>query len=158
MSTGLLGIYLNDHHAGAVGGIELARRIIAAEEDGPVVDHLRRLLAEIEEDRAELLGIMKRLGVAPNPVKAAGAWAAEKIGRLKLNGRLVSRSPLSLVEELEVLQAGVDTKGAMWRALREVDPRGVNFGVDLERLIESANRQVTELERLRLEAATRAFS
>jgi hypothetical protein len=158
MGSGLLGIYLNDHHAGAVGAIELARRTIAGEKDGPAAEFLRGFVSEIEEDRAELLGVMKRLGVTPNPIKSAGAWAAEKLGRLKPNGRLVSRSPLSLVEELELLQAGVEAKGAMWRALREVDPRGANLGVDLERLIERANRQRSELERLRLEAAARAFA
>ena len=48
---GLLGIYLNDHLAGATGGLELFRRAAGSHEDtvaGPVLD---RLTAETESDR-----------------------------------------------------------------------------------------------------------
>ena len=53
--TSLLGIYLNDHLAGATAGTELARRMARShrgqEESGP----LNRLAAEIAQDRSALL-------------------------------------------------------------------------------------------------------
>ncbi len=59
----LLGVYLNDHLAGATAGSELAKRMARShrglEEAGP----LSRLAAEIEQDRSALLNIMASLGV-----------------------------------------------------------------------------------------------
>ncbi len=158
MTNRYLGIYLNDHLAGAVGASELARRLLAAEGEGAAGEFMGSFVSELEEDRTELQGLMDRLGVVRNPVKTGAAWAAEKVGRLKLNGRLIRRSPLSLLEELEVLQLGVEGKLAMWRSLREVKARDDRFkDLDLERLIERATRQRDQLERIRLEAAARLF-
>jgi hypothetical protein len=41
----------------------------------------------------------------------------EKAARLKLNGHLLARSPLSSLEELEMLRLGVEGKAAGWRTL-----------------------------------------
>jgi hypothetical protein len=42
--------------------------------------------------------------------KVGVAWIGEKIGRLKFNGRLLGRLPLSDLEELELLRLGVEGK------------------------------------------------
>src|SRR3954447_1140199 len=89
----LLTVYLNDHMAGAVAGTELARRV-AGTEGAWGADVLRSLAAEIDEDRTALLGVMAALGVPVRLYKAWAGWVAEKAGRLKPNGRLLSRSPL----------------------------------------------------------------
>lgn len=158
MTDRYLGIYLNDHMAGAVGALELARRLLAAEGQGAAAEFMGRLVSELDEDRSELQGLMDRLGIVRNPLKTRAAWAAEKVGRLKLNGRLIRRSPLSLVEEVEVLELGVEGKLAMWRALREIQARDDRFkDLDVQRLIDRATRQRDELERIRLEAAGRLF-
>ena len=155
----LLGIYLNDHLTGATAGLELFRRAAGshrATEAGPV---LQRLTAEVEADRASLLGIMRALDVPVRQYKVVGAWAAEKAGRLKLNGRLLSRSPMSSVVELEGLHLGVLGKAAGWRLLRAVadsEPR-LN-AVELDRLHEVALRQAEEIDGLRLRAAREAFT
>ena len=154
----LLGIYLNDHLTGATGGLELFRRAAGAHretEAGPV---LERLTAEVEADRDTLLGIMRALGVPVRHYKVIGGWAAEKAGRLKLNGRLLSRSPMSSVVEFEGLHLGVLGKAAGWRLLRtlaETDPR--LDAVELDRLIERAQRQAEEIDALRLQAGSEAF-
>jgi hypothetical protein len=148
----LLGIYLNDHLAGAAGGVGLARRLAGA--DG----HLKRLAAEIEEDRAALRDMMAAVGVPVRQYKVLAAWALEKVGRLKPNGRLLSSSPLSRVVELEAMRLGVEGKAAGWRTLRaraEHDSRLDRERLDL--LIERAERQIDELERLRISAAAEAF-
>ena len=155
----LLGIYLNDHLTGATAGLELFRRAAGSHrktEAGPV---LERLTAEVEADRDTLLGIMRALDVPVRHYKVVGGWAAEKAGRLKLNGRLLSRSPMSSVVELEGLHLGVLGKAAGWRLLRAVadsDPR--LDAVELDRLHENASRQAQEIDELRLRAAREAFA
>ena len=63
----LIGIYLNDHLAGATGGVELARRV-AGSHSGPAADGaLQRLAAEVAQDRTALEDIMDALGI---PVRA----------------------------------------------------------------------------------------
>jgi hypothetical protein len=154
----LLGIYLNDHMAGAVAGSELARRLAGAEQHevyGPVAT---RLAKEIDEDRTDLLRFMTALNVPVRRYKTLFAWAASKAGTLKPNGRLLSRSPLSRVVELEALRLGVEGKAAAWRTLRiraSTDTR-LDAG-RLDRLIERAATQITDLETLRILAVTEAF-
>jgi len=61
---------------------------------------------------------MERLAVRRNTAEIAGAWAAEKLGRLKLNGRLRGYSPLSRLLELEMLHIGITGKLELWQALQ----------------------------------------
>jgi hypothetical protein len=149
----LIGIYLNDHLGGATSGVELARRAAGAQhgwEAGRVLDRLAR---EINEDRAELISMMTALGVQIQRYKVFLGWMAEKAGRLKLNGRLISRSPLSDVVELEGLRLGVEGKDACWRGLRMLAERDRRLDPDrLEDLITRARRQAETLEELRVTA------
>lgn len=151
----LLGIYLNDHLAGATGGVELAKRIAGSRRSQPAAATLRRLAAEIAEDRAALLDMMSALGVPVRSYKVRAAWIGEKAARLKLNGYVLARSPLSGLEELEVLRLGVAGKAAGWRTLRAA--AGTDGRLDtgrLDELIARARRQEDELEELRVQAAT----
>jgi hypothetical protein len=152
----LIGIYLNDHLAGATGGTELARRMAGLRQEAGEQMALRRLAEEINADRKALLEIMARLGVPVRPYKAGTAWIGEKVARLKLNGQLVNRSPLSSLEELEMLRLGVEGKAAGWRTLREL--ADVDHRLDrsrLDDLLSRARQQADELERLRVQAAAR---
>jgi hypothetical protein len=158
MDDRLLGIYLNDHLAGATGGVELMRRLTGRNRGTEYAEPLQEITGEIEEDRKNLELVMSHVGVAPNPVKITAARAAERVGRLKLNGRLLGYSPLSRLEELEAIRIGVEGKLALWRSLRETrgaDPR--LEGIDLEQLIARAERQRDRLEALRLRAAKDAL-
>ena len=158
MGTRLLAIYLNDHLAGSTGGLELARRARSANRGTPFEAAFDRLATEIEEDREALLDVLRRLGVARDPVKEWAGWLAEKAGRLKLNGRLTGYSPLSRVLELELLALGVEGKRALWRALREVAAGDARLdGVDLGELQRRAERQRRLVEQQRLRAARLAF-
>lgn len=117
-----LAIYLNDHLAGATGGVELARRLRASNRGNDVFGQpLDRICVEIEEDRATLEQVIDRLGFSQSRVKPAGAWVAEKLGRLKLNGRLRGYSPLSRVLELEGLLIGITGKMALWETLADLE-------------------------------------
>lgn len=153
----LLAIYLNDHLAGATGGVELARRARASNRGAKLGEALEGICTEIEADRATLERVMEQLNVKRNTAKVAGAWAAEKLGRLKLNGRLRGYSPLSRVIELEMLHIGVTGKIQLWQALEETQSsRLAQF--DLPGLTERAEAQRATIERLRLDAAREAFA
>jgi hypothetical protein len=152
----LLAIYLRDHLAGASGGAALARRLRDSNRGGPWGEPLERLLAEIEVDRETLTRVMERLEVRPDPIKIAAASIAEKLGRLKLNGRLRGYSPLSRLLELEILHLGIVGKADLWRALHESLP-GELAEFDLPALIERAEAQRQSVQQLRLEAAAAAF-
>ena len=151
----MLGIYLNDHLAGATAGTELAHRMARSHGDGQDSGTLRRLAAEIGQDRAALLDIMTALGIKVRRYKACAAWIGEKAGRVKFNGRLFTRSPLSDLEELEILRLGVEGKAAGWRTLRtlaDTDPR--LDPARLDKFVSRARRQADALENLWVAAAS----
>jgi hypothetical protein len=150
----LLGIYLNDHLAGATAGLELARRVAAAHRI-PLADAvLRRFAADVAADRAALLDIMAALGIPVRRYKVYAAWLGEKAGRLKLNGHLRSASPLSRLEELELLRLGVQGKEAGWRTLRVMADGDARLDPGrLDELIARAREQAELLEELRVRAA-----
>ena len=104
----VLGIYLNDHLAGATAGTELARRVAGSAQDREDHAVLRGFAAEVAQDRVALLNIMAMLGIPVRTYKVYAGWIGEKAGRLKFNGRLFTRSPLSRLEELELLRLGVE--------------------------------------------------
>jgi hypothetical protein len=134
MQRSFLAIYLRDHHAAGVAGTRLARRV--ADQPATTVD-LSAVASEILEDLASLETIMGTLGVDPDGTKDALARIGERLGRLKPNGRLRGRSPLSDVVELETLLVGITGKRALWLSLRAsaAAPRDV-----LDRLVSQAKR------------------
>lgn len=153
-----LRIYLNDHSAGALAGIEVARRCLNNNQESSLGDYLTTFISEVEEDRGELLRLMDALGFPRDRLKESMGWTAEKLGRLKLNGHLTHYSDLSRVVELEGLIIGVTGKLSLWRNLKSIadtDPRIAV--VDLDRLEKRAEHQREELDNHKLEAATRAF-
>ncbi len=152
----MLATYLNDHLAGATVGIELARRSANSNRGTRYGRPLTKLADEIAEDRRSLVEIMRALGVRVDPVKVLGAWGAEKVGRLKLNGRLVGYSPLSRVVEIEALALGVRGKMALWQALQRLELDGLD-GPTVKALEARAERQLKVLEQNRLRAVDEAL-
>lgn len=148
-------IYLNDHLAGATAGLALARRTADARRDHHAAAALDRVVAEIAEDRDTLLGVMAALDVRQRRFKQRLALLGERLGRLKLNGRIISRSPVSGVLELEALLLGIQGKAAGWHVLRrlaETDDRLDRR--QLDNLITRAAAQAESVDALRLDTAT----
>jgi hypothetical protein len=155
----LLGIYLNDHLAGATVGMELSRRALGSNKGSGYGDVLERIAREIEEDRETLKRLMDRLGVKRDHSKIAVGWVAEKFGRLKPNGRLLSYSPLSRLVELESLSLGIAGKVSLWEALKEVAAEDSRLDAEeLGRLADRAERQRKEVWQLRERAVREAFT
>ena len=155
----VLGIYLNDHLAGATAGAELARRAAGSAQDREDHAVLRGFAAEVAQDRVALLNIMATLGIPVRTYKVYAGWIGEKAGRLKFNGRLFTRSPLSRLEELELLRLGVEGKAAGWRTLRVLADTDQRLEpARLDELIARARRQADLLEDLRVRAADQVIS
>ena len=158
MASKYLAIYLNDHLGGATGGLELVKRIAKQNAGNDLGRFAAGLRTEMEQDRETLRAMMRELGVREDPVKSAAGWAAEKVGRLKLNGELRGYSPLSPLVELEGLMLGIDGKRRMWVAFAETDALADRLGRErLQELIARADRQRDAIEQQRLSAARTAL-
>lgn len=152
----MLRTYLQDHHAGATAGVELARRAAGSNPDSEYGAELEQIADEVAADRESLERAMKLLEVKPSPIKDAAGWTAEKFGRLKPNNSLLSYSPLSRVIELEGLVIGVTGKLALWEALRTVVGERLEE-LDFGALADRALDQRARLQDLRLKAVAEAF-
>ncbi len=152
-----LGIYLNDHLAGATVGVEVARRARGSNEDNPDFGPpLGEICTDLEADRETLKAAMDQLGIGRSKVKPLAATIGERLGRLKLNGQLRGYSPLSRLDELEILQIGVAGKRRLWWALEHTHSEDLS-GFDLGELAERATEQLRRLEALHLKAASLAL-
>jgi hypothetical protein len=154
----LLAIYCNDHLASAAGGIELVTRMIGAHKGSSYEPALRQLLDELRQEKSDVTAVTRALGLPVRQYKQVAVWVAEKASRLKLNGHLLSRSPLSSLVEFEFLASAVRGKRSGFETLRiaaTVDPR--IDAVLLDGLIEQANRQYRWLTDVRREIAADLF-
>ncbi|MEX5717087.1 hypothetical protein [Geodermatophilus maliterrae] len=157
-NTELLGIYVNDHLAAATGGIELVSRMIGVHRGSRWEPPLQQLLAELRDEKSSLLDVMRALGIPVRQYKQIGVWVAEKVTRVKFNGRLLSRSPLSDLVEFEFLASAVRGKRSGFETLRitaEVDDRLPK--AELDRLIDQAHQQYEWLTDARREMAAAVF-
>lgn len=154
----LLSIYLNDHLALATVLIEVAKRSLDNNDQEPYGKVFAGVQTAALEQRAALVRLMDELGASRSSMKERAAWVAEKAGRLKLNGRIKSYSPLSRVLESEGLRALLELQKSFWDTLEGVaagDPR-----VDRQicsRLSRSCSDGIRDLESIQESAATEAF-
>jgi hypothetical protein len=147
----LLGIYLNDHLAGSIGGVETARRARGSNKGTEFGEPLARLCEEIQSDREALEAVMEELGITRSRIKPAIGWLGEKVGRLKPNGQLRGYSPLSRVVELELLVIGITGKLRLWTLLEELV--GERSEANFVGLGKRAEEQRAVVEDLQLRAA-----
>ena len=154
-----LSIYMNDQLAMGALWREIARRSQRNNNGTALGETLARVCAAIAEDVETFQKIMCRLDIPQNPLKIGLAISAERLGRLKLNGRIGSYSPLSRFVELDVLVMGIEGKKVLWGTLRDVAGLASRLpDVDFDDLIERAERQRAELEPFRVRAGTEALT
>ncbi|OHV35023.1 MULTISPECIES: hypothetical protein [Pseudofrankia] len=145
----LLGIYLNDHLAGSTAGLRLARRLAGTpHQQLPIGAELWSIAEEIDEDRSVLIALMEQFGAPRRRYKITAGLLAELVGRLKLNGRLLTRSPLSTMIELETLQLGVEGKRLVWATLRALAEEDPGLGLDPPRFDQLEQRAIGQAARL----------
>ncbi|MFF4584980.1 hypothetical protein [Streptomyces sp. NPDC001388] len=150
----ILDVYLNDHLAGATAGTRLARRMVREHHDTEYGVELEKLAAEIAQDKRYLLRILSDLEMPVQHYKQYGARLGEKLGRVKPNGRLLRRSGLTVLVELEAVRLGVQGKALLWRALLSASAEDPRLDADwLRKLEQRAEQQLRTLDALHQRAA-----
>ena len=156
MSDANLHAYLNDHLAGSVAAVQMLERAITQNEGTETAHTLTGILNEIRADQDVLRTLIDRVGGSESSLKKAGAWLAEKAGRLKLHD--VSEGSLDRVEMFETLALGIHGKMALWRTLQHTrSGQPAVADLSLDDLLRRAESQRERVETLRLAAAARAF-
>jgi hypothetical protein len=148
-------IYLNDHMGGATAGVELVRRMAQEHRGSPYGETLESLRKEISQDRQALVRLLADLDIPVRRYKTYGAWLGEKAARLKPNGRLLRRSGLALLVEIEAMRLGAQGKASLWRGLLAASAQDSRLDADrLEELLRRAERQIKTLDSLHARVAT----
>ncbi|QBR92725.1 hypothetical protein [Nocardioides euryhalodurans] len=150
--------YLRNHWTAAAGGVDLAHRVAGSHRGTDLGPPLATIATDIREDRTSLAEVMDQLGCDRGHVGPLAARVLERMGRLKPNGRLLRRSPVSDVLEVEALRSAVAGKASVWDALLAMQQRdGLAIGVDLEQLRARATDQLARLTGLHADLAHRAL-
>ncbi|WP_447002523.1 hypothetical protein ACRAKI_22715 [Saccharothrix isguenensis] len=132
-----LGTHLRDQLALGVAWREVARRAQRDNRGTDLADALARVSTGIAEDVETFRSIMRRLGARANPVKTGLAVIAERLGRLKLNGRLKQ----------------------LWTTLRDLAGLEARLpDIDFDHLVDRAARRRADLELFRVQAGREAFA
>ena len=149
--------YLNDHLAGSISALELIAHWVKAHKGEALGSFFVETETEIKTDQDTLRDVMRTLGVEESKVRQAGAWAADKVGRVRLTIAGDEPGSLGLVLTLEGLIMGVTGKKLMWRALAAAKFPQLS-GYDFEELQRRAEQQVERIEAERISAVRRAFA
>jgi len=156
--TDLLAVYVRNHLAAARGGIDLFRRVASSAQGTPAAPAFTALADDVAQDLRTLLDIAGTLGISENKPFGLAARVGETIGRLKPNGAVIRRSPLTDLIEIEGELDAVAAKSAGWEALLcATDPRIGSVRARLEDLRTRAVDQRLRLEILHRDAAARVF-
>jgi len=157
-ATRFLGIYMNDQLASGLVFREVAQRAASENAGSATGKALANVATQIAEDIKTFERLMQRLGVKRSRVKPQLAIAAERLARLKPNGRLLAYSPLSRFVELDFLVMGIEGKKILWENLADLAGLRARLpDVDFDALVERADRQRAELEPFRREAGREAL-
>lgn len=153
----LLEHYLANHLTGARGAVERLDKMTMNYQDTPVFAQIARVAREIRADRDFLEILMRKFGFNPKPAQGALAWAGERFGRLKPNGRVAQRSPMALLLEAEMMRSAVVGKIGGWEVLRDnAEHLGIDAGV-FEALIDAAHVQLSLITEVHEYASATAF-
>ncbi len=148
-----LALYLRNHEAAARAGVDLARRAASGQRGRPWADVLQWLAQQVAEDLDSLQAVLASLGIRPDLLLGLALRSGERVGRLKPNGSLVRRAPLSDLIEVEALLDALRAKGAGWQALRSAVVAVPESVADLAELTRRVERQLAELDQVHEQVA-----
>ena len=151
-------VLLRNHQAGGRAALDLFARAAKGQRERQYAAELERLGEEAREDLDFNERVMRRLGVSPSPVQVAALRLGERGGRLKPNGRLLRRAPLSDVVELEGLIVSVHIKIAGWQAAQVAGVLEQGELTELDRLLSRAQTQADRLTEMHRTAAVHALA
>ncbi len=153
----LLSLYLSDHLTAAVAGSERIGRMADDFVDTPVYGQLSALADDIRSERAFLGDLIDALGTRRRPHRQAASWVMERLGRLKGNKRVVSRSPMTIVVETELMRSAALGRLGLWQTLEELAGELGLERATFSHLASRAHGQVEVLGEVHAWARARAF-
>ena len=143
-------LYLQHHWIAARGGLDLFRRAAKSFGLESARGRFGELAEQVAQDRESLRGIMRRVGAREAGLLQNVAALGERLGRLKTNGTLLRRSPLSDLMEVEAMATAVEAKKCGWITMRELaDSDDRLDAAELDRLLTRADAQRAALEEIR---------
>lgn len=152
-----LSIYLQDHLAGAVFGVELVEALEQDHATKALGGLARAWKVEILSDQATLKDIALRIGASSSTVKEIISWISERATRLKL--RRQNQGDLGTFETLETLALGIAGKEKLWQALLVAAPHDDRLaGFDFAHLEQRAKDQHASVEGYRRQLAAWVFA
>jgi len=157
MDRRLFGLYLSEHLTASTVGLERLERMTQAYRETPFHAELAEVTEQLRGERELYRDLLGRLDVPRRRYRQVAAWAGEKVGRLKLNGRVAEQSPMTMVFEPELLRAAVLAKIGGWQTLREHAPETGLDPAQFDELIAQAHQQIETLARFHQYARNRAF-
>ncbi|CAM3154960.1 hypothetical protein PSET11_00150 [Arthrobacter ulcerisalmonis] len=154
----LLQIYLTDHLAGATAGRDRSANMAHRYQGRPMGSALVKLAGQINDEHQTLAALIEALGFRRRLGHQVLAGLGEKLGRLKLNGRILSTSPLTPVIEIELMRSAVVGKIGLWRTLRDLSPQLELEQSKFQDLEDLARQQLGTLDDLHAQQRTIGFS
>ena len=124
------------------------------EQDAGLVRLLEAVSGELREQERVAAAFLQQLGAGAPWLRLAIGAAAERVGRLKPNGRFLQPSPLAPVFELGVLEGLLENTSRFWRVL---EAAGVANEDIARRYASAADVLVPPLERWRMHLAARTL-
>ncbi len=153
-----LTIYLRNHDAAAQAGMALFRRAERNQRERPYAAELTALRADVEQDARALRSVLETEGVQPDLPQSLLLQLGERVGRLKPNGSLLRRAPLSDLIEVEAMFDIVRAKAAGWQALSTLPAPKWRDQVDPEHYYRRAMDQADRLSTIHRSVATLLFT
>ncbi|KHK98743.1 hypothetical protein LK09_07445 [Microbacterium mangrovi] len=152
----ILSVYLSEHLVGSTVGLQRVQRMASAYRKTSIGAPLGVLATEVEEERQLLADLMTLLAIPRRRSREALGWLGERVGRLKINGR-ISGSPMTPVLEIELMRSAVVGKLSGWETLGELGPELALPPAVFRDLADRARRQLRMLEAMHQEVAPAAF-
>lgn len=153
----LLRVYLDDHLAGSAAGARRMRHAAERLARTPVGPDLATVAREVAEEQEELAAVVAGLGMARSPLKELAASAGELVARLKPDGGLGRRSPMTALLETELLRSALTGKRGVWQTLLDLaDELGLD-GARMAELVARTDRQIATLDRVHAYVRVRAL-
>lgn len=139
--------HMRTHLMGASGGTAAFERVAHTHGIPEVAAGLKAMAEEIKQERDWLREMMADVGIEPSVISRLASRGAETFAKFRPTLRLVGRSELMDVLQLEALYAAVATKRNGWRYMRQAARAGANL--DLAQIDELERWADSQLERLR---------
>jgi len=152
-------VYLNDHLAGAMAGVNLVEQAADRHRSDELGEFFAPLAADIKADLATLEGLIEDMNVDKSASKTALAEVGSKLAAPKFTAEGAGNKHLGDFITLETLSIGVEGKRCMWVALKTVADAYPGLGaLDLDDLVSRAQQQRDQLESKRNELAPLALT